>query len=120
LSNQEKQQTDGEKGEKPKKSRRGRALAHGDGRANNGRVLMSTIVITVVAKPLRADGLYSVKEVAAMLGVHWKSVWRWVTAGKLPAYRLRGEVGAPIRISGRAVMALRKKYEKIKSGQPTK
>ena len=72
---------------------------------------MMTIVVRDVT--FRVDKLYAIKEVAIILGVSVKTVSRWVSEGKLIAYRLGDGPKAPVRIHGRTVLNLLKKVSKI-------
>src|SRR5579872_2482582 len=46
-------------------------------------------MVTTLSTPSAAPrAYYNVSEVAAMLGVSWVSVWRWISSGRLPVARL--------------------------------
>jgi excisionase family DNA binding protein len=72
---------------------------------------MMTIIVRDIT--FRVDKLYAIKEVAIILGVSTKTVSRWVSEGKLKAYRLGDGPKAPVRIHGRTVLGLLKKVSKI-------
>src|SRR2546421_9285563 len=60
--------------------------------------------------PAEQRGYYSISEVAALLGVSRVSVWRWISAGRLPVARL----------GHRTVRIRRDDVERIVQAQPRK
>jgi excisionase family DNA binding protein len=62
----------------------------------------------------RADGLYTIKEVATILNVSVRSVAKWIADGRLKAFKIGDGSCAPVRIHGRTILALLKRVQKIK------